>query len=549
MADLQTSLTPTILATASVTGVALHLFLFKRVEVDKRPVSTGASFIVAYFLLALALPSLSAEYNANLPWALIVAGLAWWCLVLSLCVSILIYRAFLHPLRKFPGPFGARLSKFWALNKVLETKCGWYRILDQLQQQYGDYVRTGPRELVIFDSAAITPILGFASVTGKGPFYDSMETSVSTTRDHAFHRQRRKIWDLAFKQSLADYAPRIEEFTSQLLSRIARDGAKGPILVNEVCIHYSYDVMSALAFGDPMGFIQGDSNAVANSVLNNIQNGVDAIGLLLHVPWLMGMLTTFSWAIGPMRQWNEYSEGLVELRKKKRDPQPDLFGHLLDNTDDTRSGRSLLNSECRLIVGAGSDTTATALTFIFVNLALYPQWLQALRDEMDPIFATASFECTRSRPVLDAVIQESMRLHPSVFFGSQRETPAQGMRIGDMYIPGHTIISIAGYQVARDERNFVRAKEFLPERWYSQPALILNKGAYMPFLVGPFNCAGRNMAMMELRSVVARVACEFDITFPPGMDFDAHDYFHRVKDHFIAGAPAQKLVFSKRVKD
>lgn len=58
---------------------------------------------------------------------------------------------------------------------------------------------TGPRELVIFDAEAITPVLGFASITGKGPFYDSMETSVNTTRDKEFHRKRRKVWDNAFK--------------------------------------------------------------------------------------------------------------------------------------------------------------------------------------------------------------------------------------------------------------------------------------------------------------------------------------------------------------
>jgi cytochrome P450 len=34
-----------------------------------------------------------------------------------------------------------------------------------------------------------------------------------------------------------------------------------------------------------------------------------------------------------------------------------------------------------------SDTTATALTFVFIQLALYPKWIQHLREEMDPIFA------------------------------------------------------------------------------------------------------------------------------------------------------------------
>jgi cytochrome P450 len=68
----------------------------------------------------------------------------------------------------------------------------------------------------------------------------------------------------------------------------------------------------------------------------------------------------------------------------------------------------------------------------------------------------------------------------------------------------------------------------------------------MPFLIGPFNCAGRNLAMMELRSVVARVLHEFDVSFPKGIEFDAINYFDRVKDHFVAGAPKQEIVFTKR---
>jgi hypothetical protein len=218
MSEIQQSPTATILATASVTGVALHLFFFKNVEVDKRPVSTAASFIAAYPLIFVILPEISNEYDGVF-WRLVVSSLTWWCLVISLFSSILIYRALFHPLKRFPGPFNARLSKFWTLKQVVESKLRWWKILDQLHEQYGDYVRTGetplqlsarrrlmnfvtlgPRELVIFDPAALTPVLGFASITGKGPFYDSMETSVNTSRDKEFHRKRRKIWDNAFKK-------------------------------------------------------------------------------------------------------------------------------------------------------------------------------------------------------------------------------------------------------------------------------------------------------------------------------------------------------------
>lgn len=58
----------------------------------------------------------------------------------------------------------------------------------------------GPRELIVFDPAAVNQILGASSKLQKGPFYGAMEQSLHTTQDHDFHRKRRKIWDIAFKQ-------------------------------------------------------------------------------------------------------------------------------------------------------------------------------------------------------------------------------------------------------------------------------------------------------------------------------------------------------------
>ena len=59
----------------------------------------------------------------------------------SLFTSIVIYRLFFHKLRKFPGPFGARVSKFWHVGKLLGQPN--FKVLDDLHEQYGDFVRTG----------------------------------------------------------------------------------------------------------------------------------------------------------------------------------------------------------------------------------------------------------------------------------------------------------------------------------------------------------------------------------------------------------------------
>jgi len=53
--------------------------------------------------------------------------------------------------------------------------------------------------LTIFDADAISTILGVQSKTSKGPLYDIMEKSLHLNRDKQFHRQRRRIWDNAFK--------------------------------------------------------------------------------------------------------------------------------------------------------------------------------------------------------------------------------------------------------------------------------------------------------------------------------------------------------------
>jgi cytochrome P450 len=114
--------------------------------------------------------------------------------------------------------------------------------------------------------------------------------------------------------------------------------------------------------------------------------------------------------------------------------------HLLDNTPRDSSGLTLLYGESRLIVGAGSETTSTALTLIFIQLALHPQYMHAVRQEYRE--NEKEYSCLRPTPLLAAVIHESMRIWPSVFFASQRVTPPEGMTINGHYIPGNMIIAV-----------------------------------------------------------------------------------------------------------
>lgn len=75
--------------------------------------------------------------------------------------------------------------------------------------------------------------------------------------------------------------------------------------------------------------------------------------------------------------------------------------------------------------------------------------------------------------------------------------------------------------------------------------MVRNRAAFMPFLTGPYGCAGKGLALMELRCVVARVVREFDVVLPKG--FVEGAYWEGVRDHFTAGPPRQEVRFVRVV--
>lgn len=52
-----------------------------------------------------------------------------------------------HPLASYPGPFAARISKFWAAYNTF-TRGDMHRTLRALHEKYGEVVRVGKLALI-----------------------------------------------------------------------------------------------------------------------------------------------------------------------------------------------------------------------------------------------------------------------------------------------------------------------------------------------------------------------------------------------------------------
>ncbi|KAF5847145.1 hypothetical protein GGP41_003398 [Bipolaris sorokiniana] len=62
----------------------------------------------------------------------VVSYVAFWG---TLSLWILLYRAFWHPLRHFPGPFGAKLSKLWTVKQAWDSRWDWHRVQQSLRKE------------------------------------------------------------------------------------------------------------------------------------------------------------------------------------------------------------------------------------------------------------------------------------------------------------------------------------------------------------------------------------------------------------------------------
>ena len=91
------------------------------------------------------------------------------------CYS-LIYQRYLHPLRKFPGPFWATQTHLWKAYQLFTHRMP-ERLL-ALHEKYGPVVRYGPNDLSFQSPAAIAPIYKTGREMPKSDFYEGFTTFI-----------------------------------------------------------------------------------------------------------------------------------------------------------------------------------------------------------------------------------------------------------------------------------------------------------------------------------------------------------------------------------
>lgn len=158
----------------------------------------------------------------------------------------------------------------------------------------------------------------------------------------------------------------------------------------------------------------------------------NTVEILVHIPRRLS-------GIGEL---TKYCQRFVKERQTYEPDEPDIMSHILKAGQffpNEEEENLLLQTDSRLLVVAGSDTTSAALAFASYNLAKDHTIVDKLRSELHGnqiANDNLNVELLKDLPYLNGVINETLRLHPPVPSGFFRETPSEGVNMAGHFLPG-----------------------------------------------------------------------------------------------------------------
>ncbi|KAI0414198.1 cytochrome P450 [Xylaria grammica] len=447
-------------------------------------------------------------------------------LLVTYIVASVGYSLTLHPLAGFPGPVSTAASRipFWVAC-VTGTQVTW---MQKLHAKYGPVVRYSPSDLSFTDQdgSAWKAIHGHGK--GEREFPKAREWFVTPANGvyginsapaHDDHRRFRRVFAPAFSdRALKQQEPLFRKHVDLLISKLSENVTKsGSIDMVKMFQFTTFDIMGDLTFGQPLGLLETNRYS---SWVESVFDSIRVIPIAQFIQYYPVVNTLFNLlepkAVKEMKYNHfKHSSDRVDMRLERGSGEPDIWNLVLSAKGDETLSLEEMYCHSDVFMLAGTETTGTAMAGLTYYLLTNREKLELLTREIRTVFSKESditMESTAGLKFLNACIQEALRCYPPVPVGVPRIVPDPGRTIAGKWIAPETRVSVHHYATYHSPSNFRNPDAFVPERWLGDPAYKNDRRELVqPFATGPRDCIGRNMAMHEMRLMLALVYFKFDL--------------------------------------
>ncbi|EEU36320.1 uncharacterized protein NECHADRAFT_52492 [Fusarium vanettenii 77-13-4] len=434
------------------------------------------------------------------------------CLIAFILIRCLYKRYFL-PLRHFPGPPLASVSRLWRVWSVWTGKNEEHYI--SAHRKYGPVVRTAPNELSFSSATTALDIFKTGKGLDKTDFYGVFpplyERDIFTEARESVHRVKKRYASPGFSlQAMQQSTPRIEEAERLLLCKLD-EYAHG----NKTCdlgdwLHFfAFDVLGEAAFSTRFGFLEAGFDV--GGAMESINRSNRYSGIVGQIPGLDPFLRRnplrgyISYFASKMPLITRIALDQLESRVKPGNQKFAKFTDLLNSTMQAQkqNPEALSHGDVFGIahgaIFAGSDSTASTMQSFMWHVLSQPRVHNALAKEIMSASLSEMVQYDESQKLhyFQACLKEAMRVSPAVGLNISRRVPPTGAEIGGLKLSGGTEVAVNGWVVHRDKQVFGQdADNFRPERWLEADKDTLRFGG------GSHVCLGRHLALLEMSKVL-----------------------------------------------
>jgi len=209
----------------------------------------------------------------------------------------------------------------------------------------------------------------------------------------------------------------------------------------------------------------------------------------------------------------------------------DMFHYLMNAKDPVTGGPALsrndLLAEANLLVVAGADTTAVTMCGFFFyisrNPRIYTRLTNEIRSTFDSVDEIRGGTKLSSCQYLRACIDEGLRMCPAGGAELDRVVLPGGQEVEGTLLPEGVHVGCPTWGFLRNEEYFYDPNVYRPERWIvdektgvTAEDVARAQSCFFPFSSGPYNCVGKNLAMLEIMVTIARTLYRMDLRALPG---------------------------------
>ncbi|KAL1863915.1 hypothetical protein Daus18300_008064 [Diaporthe australafricana] len=451
-------------------------------------------------------------------------------------------------LRNIPGPFLASISDLDRLWSCFAGQQMNYHL--KLHEKYGPLVRIGPKHVSFSNGSLIPLVYSISTRFWKSEFYDMFHLDGTSTtfseRDEMKHRTKKRPVAGAYSMStMKELEPMNDECSDIFIAKL--EGLAGKDIDLGQWLHwYAFDLITTIAFSNRLGFMELETDV--QGVIKALSDRLKYVSTIGQAPYLHKYLLgnrLVSWVASVLRGTDSlptkylinFIMQQVQCRvgKDSKMEVDDLLGRFKRFKDGEQvMDDTELMSHAAANVLAGSDTTAATLRALFYNLCRNSEVHDKLLFEVDEAVRNGqlsdpvTFEEARQLKYLQAVLKESLRIHPAIGLLLERVVPAGGAEIGGVWLPEGTIVGINPWVAAREQSVYGDdVFTFRPERWLEADAgqLKLMERNFLSFGGGSRTCLGKNVSLLEMSKLVPQLLMKFDFELTdPSREWTLHDY-------------------------